>query len=114
MAALSVLGLSLFVFLNYNAQVSELNTSQAAALQEYQPDEAGVGFAVKLGKGEFHGRDVLARQKAAGVRRKLSCLTLSDPAWVALGGEPVRADGRVVGRVTSGGGAPRGGGGRDR
>jgi len=67
------------------------------------PYEAGLGFAVKLGKGEFHGRDVLARQKAAGVRRKLSCLTLSDPAWVALGGEPVRADGRVVGRVTSGG-----------
>jgi 4-methylaminobutanoate oxidase (formaldehyde-forming) len=67
------------------------------------PYEAGLGFAVKLGKGEFLGREALARQKAAGVRRKLSCLTLADPAWVALGGEPVRADGRVVGRVTSGG-----------
>ena len=67
------------------------------------PYEAGLGFAVKLGKGEFLGRDVLARQKAAGVRRKLACLTLSDPGWVALGGEPVRVAGQVVGRVTSGG-----------
>jgi 4-methylaminobutanoate oxidase (formaldehyde-forming) len=30
-------------------------------------------------------------------------LTLGDPDWVALGGEPVRAGGRVIGRVTSGG-----------
>ena len=67
------------------------------------PYEAGLGFAVKLGKGEFLGRDALARQKAAGVRRKLACLTLSDPGWVALGGEPVRVAGQVVGRVTSGG-----------
>ena len=67
------------------------------------PYEAGLGFAVKLGKGEFHGREALVRQRAEGVRRKLACLTLSDPAWVALGGEPVRVGDRVVGRVTSGG-----------
>ena len=67
------------------------------------PYEAGLGFAVRLGKGEFIGRDVLARQKAEGVRRKLACLMLADPLAVALGGEPVRAEGRVVGRVTSGG-----------
>jgi 4-methylaminobutanoate oxidase (formaldehyde-forming) len=67
------------------------------------PYEAGLGFAVKLGKGDFLGRDVLARQRAEGVRRKLACLTLSDSAWVALGGEPVRVADRVVGRVTSGG-----------
>ena len=67
------------------------------------PYEAGLGFAVKLGKGEFLGREALARQRAEGVRRKLACLTLSDPAWVALGGEPVRVADRVVGRVTSGG-----------
>jgi glycine cleavage system T protein len=67
------------------------------------PYEAGLGFAVKLGKGEFLGRDALVRQRASGVRRKLACLTLSHPGWVALGGEPVRAAGQVVGRVTSGG-----------
>ena len=37
------------------------------------------------------------------MRRKLARLTLSDPASVALGGEPVRVGDRVVGRVTSGG-----------
>jgi 4-methylaminobutanoate oxidase (formaldehyde-forming) len=67
------------------------------------PYEAGLGFAVKLGKGDFLGREALVRQRAEGVRRKLACLTLSDPAWVALGGEPVRVADRVVGRVTSGG-----------
>ncbi|MGH7357514.1 MAG: aminomethyltransferase family protein, partial [Candidatus Rokuibacteriota bacterium] len=67
------------------------------------PYEAGLGFAVKLGKSDFLGKAALARQRAEGIRRKLACLTLSDPAWVALGGEPVRAGGRVAGRVTSGG-----------
>jgi 4-methylaminobutanoate oxidase (formaldehyde-forming) len=67
------------------------------------PYEAGLGFAVKLGKGDFLGRKALVRQRTEGVRRKLACLTLSDPAWVALGGEPVRVADRVVGRVTSGG-----------
>jgi glycine cleavage system aminomethyltransferase T/glycine/D-amino acid oxidase-like deaminating enzyme len=67
------------------------------------PYEAGTGFAVKLGKGDFIGRDALLRQRTEGLRRKLVCLTLSDPAWVALGGEPVRVADRVMGRVTSGG-----------
>jgi len=67
------------------------------------PYEAGLGFAVKLGKGAFIGREALIRQRTEGLRRKLACLTLDDPAWVALGGEPVRVGDRVVGRVTSGG-----------
>jgi 4-methylaminobutanoate oxidase (formaldehyde-forming) len=65
------------------------------------PYEAGLGFAVKLDKGEFVGRDALA---AAGEpERKLCCLVLDDPRAVALGSEPVRVGERVVGRVTSGG-----------
>jgi 4-methylaminobutanoate oxidase (formaldehyde-forming) len=67
------------------------------------PYEAGLAFAVRLGKGEFVGRDALIRQKAEGIRRRLSCLVLADPRAVALGSEPVRVDGRVTGRVTSGG-----------
>jgi glycine cleavage system T protein len=67
------------------------------------PYEAGLGFAVRLGKGDFIGRQALVRQKAEGVRRTLCCLTLADPLAVALGGEPVRVAGRVVGRITSGG-----------
>jgi 4-methylaminobutanoate oxidase (formaldehyde-forming) len=37
------------------------------------------------------------------VERKLACLVLDDPRAVALGSEPVRIDGELVGRVTSGG-----------
>ena len=64
------------------------------------PFEAGLDFAVKLDKGEFTGRDALLDAKPA---RKLACLVLADPRAVALGSEPVRIDGRLVGRVTSGG-----------
>jgi 4-methylaminobutanoate oxidase (formaldehyde-forming) len=65
------------------------------------PYEAGLGFAVKLGKGEFVGRDALRR--AAEPERRLCCLVLDDARAIALGSEPVRVADRVVGRVTSGG-----------
>ncbi len=70
---------------------------------EYNPYEAGLGFAVKLKKGDFMGREALERIKAEGVTRKLCCLTLGDPSAVALGGEPLLDGERVLGRVTSGG-----------
>ena len=56
---------------------------------EYNPYEAGLGFAVKLRKGDFLGRAVLERAKAEGVSRRLSCLTFDDPAVVAMGKEPL-------------------------
>jgi glycine cleavage system aminomethyltransferase T/glycine/D-amino acid oxidase-like deaminating enzyme len=68
------------------------------------PFEAGLGFAVALDKpGGFVGRDALVAAKAAGPRKRLRCLVLDDPRSVCLGNEPVRIDGEVVGRVTSGG-----------
>ncbi|MGZ6274437.1 MAG: FAD-dependent oxidoreductase, partial [Candidatus Limnocylindrales bacterium] len=68
------------------------------------PFEAGLGFAVKLDKGvDFVGREALLAAKAAGPRKRLRCLVLDDPRSVCLGNEPVRVDGRIVGRVTSGG-----------
>jgi 4-methylaminobutanoate oxidase (formaldehyde-forming) len=68
------------------------------------PFEAGLGFAVRLDKGvDFIGHDALLAAKAAGPRKRLRCLVLDDPRSVALGNEPVRVDGEVVGRVTSGG-----------
>ncbi len=64
------------------------------------PYEAGLGFAVKLDR-DFIGRDALV---AAGEpERSLACLVLADPRSVALGSEPVRLDGEIAGRVTSGG-----------
>jgi heterotetrameric sarcosine oxidase gamma subunit len=68
------------------------------------PYEAGLGFAVALDKeAEFIGRDALVAARAAGPRKRLRCLVLDDPRSVCLGNEPVRVDGSVVGRVTSGG-----------
>ena len=68
---------------------------------EDTPFEAGLGFAVKLGKGEFIGRDALLERTEP--ERRLACLVLEDPRAVALGSEPVRVEGELVGRVTSGG-----------
>jgi glycine cleavage system aminomethyltransferase T len=65
------------------------------------PYEAGLGFAVKLDKGDFNGRDALL--EAGKPERRLACLVLDDPRSVALGSEPVRMEGEVLGRVTSGG-----------
>ena len=71
---------------------------------EETPYEAGLGFAVRLDKGtDFIGREALLARKAAGPRRRLACLVLDDPRSVTLGNEPVRIDGAIVGRVTSGG-----------
>jgi 4-methylaminobutanoate oxidase (formaldehyde-forming) len=67
------------------------------------PYEAGLGFAVKLDKGDFVGRDALVAAQARPPERGLACLVLDDPRAVALGSEPVRMDGEVLGRVTSGG-----------
>ena len=55
------------------------------------PYEAGLGFAVKLDKGDFIGREALLA--AQEPERRLCCLVLADPRAVALGSEPVRLDG---------------------
>jgi 4-methylaminobutanoate oxidase (formaldehyde-forming) len=67
------------------------------------PYEAGLGFAVKLDKGDFVGRDALVTVQEQPLEQKLACLVLDDPRSVALGSEPVRMDGEILGRVTSGG-----------
>jgi 4-methylaminobutanoate oxidase (formaldehyde-forming) len=67
------------------------------------PFQAGLGFAVKLDKGEFIGREALVRARDEGTAPRLCCLVLDDPRSVALSNEPVRVDGQIVGRVTSGG-----------
>jgi 4-methylaminobutanoate oxidase (formaldehyde-forming) len=70
------------------------------------PDEAGLGFAVKPEKAaDFIGRTALIAGRAAGPpATRLVCLVLDEPRAIALGSEPVRrADGEVLGRVTTGG-----------
>ncbi len=63
------------------------------------PHEAGLGFCVRDDK-DFVGREALAARELS---RRLRCLVLEDPRSVALGNEPVRVDGEIAGRVTTGG-----------
>ncbi|HXR14541.1 MAG TPA: FAD-dependent oxidoreductase [Solirubrobacteraceae bacterium] len=64
------------------------------------PDEGGVGFCVARGKAGFIGEEAL---RAATPRKRLRTLLVGDgPEYRCLyGGEAVRLDGEVVGRVRS-------------
>ena len=63
------------------------------------PLEAGLGWVVKLDKGDFVGREVLARQKAEGVTRRLVGFEVLDRA-PARDHYPVVKDGLAIGTVT--------------
>jgi len=68
------------------------------------PYEAGLGFCVRLNKGEFIGRQALVRAKQAGPSRKLCTVTVGGEDFIPLyGGEAVMMDGQVVGRLRSAG-----------
>ena len=69
---------------------------------EHDPDEAGLAFAVKPGKGDFVGRDALLRRRERPPRRRLCCLTVDD-GEVLMGSEPVLAGAEAVGFTTSAG-----------
>ncbi|MGB3510287.1 MAG: glycine cleavage system aminomethyltransferase GcvT [Microcoleaceae cyanobacterium] len=69
---------------------------------ETTPLEAGLSWLVHLGKqAEFIGRQVLEKQKAEGVSKRLVGLEMLDRG-IARHGYPVLSDGKVVGEVTSG------------
>ena len=68
---------------------------------EYNPYEAGIGFAVRMRKGNFIGRDELRESRAQGPTRRLCCMTLDDPNAVVMGKEPIMDGNRVLGYVTS-------------
>jgi dimethylglycine dehydrogenase len=94
-----------------------LEKSYGAWATEYRPDydpyEAGLGPFLRPDKGDFVGRDAVLRMRDDGPRRRLVALAVdtgdagagTDGAKGAdpVGDEPVWHDGRVVGRVTSGG-----------
>jgi aminomethyltransferase len=69
------------------------------------PLEAGLGWVVKLDKGDFIGRDALQKQKKQGLKRKLVGFEVLDKA-PARDGYPVVIGGAEVGKVTSGSPAP--------
>jgi aminomethyltransferase len=69
------------------------------------PLEADLGWIVKLGKGDFVGRDVLLKQKEAGLTRKLVGFEMRGRG-IGRDGYEVWLDGARAGWVTSGSPAP--------
>ncbi len=69
---------------------------------DYNPYEAGLGFCVSAGKGDFLARAALADVKTKGPAKKLTWFT-APPELNMYGGEIVLAGGHVLGRVTSAG-----------
>ncbi|HEX8247266.1 MAG TPA: glycine cleavage system aminomethyltransferase GcvT [Pyrinomonadaceae bacterium] len=72
---------------------------------EITPLEAGLGWICKLNKGEFIGRDVLARQKQEGLKRKLVGFEMIDRG-IGRDGCDVYIEGEKAGFVSSGSPAP--------
>jgi aminomethyltransferase len=68
--------------------------------------EAGLGWTVKLDKGEFLGREALQQAKDAGLPRKLTGFRMLEKRDIARDGMPVVKDGAQVGFVTSGAPSP--------
>lgn len=69
------------------------------------PLEAGLGWIVKFDKGEFVGREALAKQRESGVRRKLAGFEMTGRG-IARDGYEVLLNGERAGWVTSGGPSP--------
>ena len=72
--------------------------------EEHDPYEAGLGWAVRLGKdADFIGRDAAAASAERGVTRRLCCMVTDDPAVMLVGKEPLLDGDTPVGYVTSAG-----------
>jgi aminomethyltransferase len=69
--------------------------------EDHTPLESSLGWITKLDKGDFIGREALARQKEEGVQRRLVGLRLVDRGFPRHG-YPIVSDDQDVGVVTSG------------
>jgi 4-methylaminobutanoate oxidase (formaldehyde-forming) len=65
-------------------------------------EESGLGWAVKIDKGDFIGRDAVLRKREAGVSRRLFQFLLDDPLPMLFHNEPLLRDGQIVDILTSG------------
>jgi len=69
--------------------------------QTTNPLEAGLGWVVKLQKGDFIGREPTLRLKEEGIKRKLVCFELYDKAFPRQHYQ-IEKEGKKIGEVTSG------------
>jgi len=71
---------------------------------DYNPLEAGLGWAVDLASGKpFIGRDAILLQQQAPLGKMLTGFTIDDPDIVLLGRETIYRDGERVGWLSSAG-----------
>ncbi len=70
------------------------------------PIEAGLGWAVKLDKGPFVGREAIAKVKESGPSRRTVGFRLLERAGSARHGYSVQLNGQDIGVVTSGAHSP--------
>ncbi len=68
---------------------------------DFTPWEAGLGFAVNLDKGDFVGRDALARAPREALEKRLVTFVFPATKLFAWGGEPILRDGAPVGEINS-------------
>jgi aminomethyltransferase len=73
---------------------------------DINPLEAGLGWAVKLDKDDFIGRDALAAIKEQGIQRRTVGFKMVERGGVPRSHYDVAADGEVIGFVTSGTSSP--------
>ena len=64
--------------------------------------EAGLGFAVKTGKGDFIGRDAVLRKREPACSAGWCSSGCSDPDPLLFHNEAIVRDGKIVGTITSG------------
>ncbi len=69
------------------------------------PLEAGLGWLVKLDKGDFIGRDAILEEKRKGITRKLAAFSLLEKG-IPRPGYPVLSGGKTVSSVASGAFSP--------
>lgn len=69
--------------------------------KDISPLEAGLGYFVKLDKGDFLGREALSAQKNVGLKRKLVGIELIDRG-IPRSHYPVYSDSALIGEVTTG------------
>jgi aminomethyltransferase len=67
---------------------------------DHTPLDAGMGWVVRMEKGDFIGRASLERQKAEGLKRKW--VGFETDKQIPRHGYPILKDGQRVGEVTSG------------
>lgn len=88
-----------------------LRLEAAMALYGHEIDEtttlleANLGWICKLDKGDFIGREALAKQKEEGIKRRLIGFEITERG-IARDGQEVIIDGASVGKITSGSPAP--------